>query len=223
MKRSYEEDNNNNDPFSEESLKRVTERITLMKKNRLSENPIYNQELFDRIETEYKNFLYNKLTTNMNTYSYNIIFNKNLNNAQLNLLRERVHKIQISLDNMYYCCSDQVRTYLLEMGAFIKKNNPEMDLRTIYSSLILTSYGLLGEQMEDYLNLKDAPAEIADLFLKLTTGDLIYQGRNISSEIRRFLLGLNDSKFEGGKKSNKKTKNRRRTYGKKIRKTSKRH
>lgn len=219
MKRSYQEDKNEDDPFSEENLRRVTERIALMKKNRTSEDPIYNQELFDRIETEYKNFLYNKLTSTMNTYSYNIIFNKKLNNAQLNLLRQNIHKIQITLDNMYYCCSDQVKTYLLEIGALIKKNNREMDLRTIYSSLILTAYGLLGEQLEDYLNLKDAPPEIADLFLKITTGDLTYEGRNISSEIRRFLLGLNNSQIEGGKKSNKKTMNRRQKYRKKIRRT----
>lgn len=209
MKRTYHEGNKDEDDggFSEEGLKKISDRITEMKKLRPMNNLLYDPILFNTIEDEYKNFLYKKITDIMNTFSFNIIFNKKLDQSQTNMLREKVHKLQIILDNMYYCCSDQVKTYLLDIGSAIKRNNYDFDLRNIYSALILTAYSMLGEQQEDFLKIEDSPPQIRELFLNLTTGDLNYEGRNISSEVRRFLLGLNNREFEGGKKRRNKYKN----------------
>lgn len=198
MKRTFHDNNREDnqvtnvidDPFSEENIRRVMNRVSDMKKSRINVNPYHNTIKFQIIEDDYRDYIYDLITNNMNTFSFNILYNKKLDNYQINMLRNNIRKLQQILDNIYYCCSDEVRNFLMNIGGFIKRNNPSMELEDIYSALILSAYSLLGEQTEDFLKIDKTKPEVTNLYLQLTTGDLIYNGKNVSSDLRRFLLGL---------------------------------
>lgn len=92
------------------------------------------------------------------------------------------------------CCSDYEIAFLTKIAGSLKKAFPNISKKDICISVIYTYYGLnLGEQTTDYITpniykyYADNVDAVFELYLLITTGDIIYQGENLSSKIRRFI------------------------------------
>lgn len=113
------------------------------------------------------------------------------------------------------CCSEDERIFLMEMAKQLKRVYPLISNKDICIAIICTYYALnIGEQTEDYLNgnpydgYANNNHNVRNLFYAITVGDIPLYGRNLSSEIRQHMFGLNQSR--GGNKKGK-TKNNKRT------------
>ena len=124
----------------------------------------------------------------------------------------------MSQRSYYYCCTDEVRDYLLNMGNTLKTVMPELSLKTIYTALILTAYSLLAD--EDLINTKYIDDESMNLYMRITGGSIPYGDRDLASEIRRYFFGFRENtQVVGGKRNlNKKSKKRKSHVKKSIRK-----
>jgi hypothetical protein len=126
--------------------------------------------------------------------------------------------------NLNFCCDDIDEESMINMGDIIK-GIPEyasLSFRDIYFVLIYTYYSLrFNEQTEDWLNINFLKRNVLngplvlDLYYKVTVGDIIVNGVNVSSAIRRYVLGI-----RGGKRKSmrRKSKRKSRKYRKKSRK-----
>ena len=127
------------------------------------------------------------------------------------------------LNDLNFCCDEDEFAMLLRLATELKKVFPLMTDKDICIAVILAYYSLnLGEQTLDYLvmdvykelknredvvvrkQFADDPDAVERLFLGITIGDIEFQDDNISSMIRRYLMGM-----PGG--SNKKTKKTKKT------------
>jgi len=126
------------------------------------------------------------------------------------------------------CCNEEERVNIMHIADIIKKITPydTLSYKDMYMTIIYTYYSLnLNEQTKDWLENKvlsknTSQPELCDnLYLAITTGDLEYKGVNVSSKIRRDMMGL-----RGGKKTrmrrrrHKNTRRHRRTYKKHMNK-----
>jgi len=122
------------------------------------------------------------------------------------------------------CCNEEERVNIMHIADIIKNISPydTLSYKDMYMTIIYTYYSLnLNEQTKDWLENKvlsknTSQPELCDnLYLAITTGDLEYKGVNLSSKIRRGMMGL-----RGGKKTrmrrrrHKNTRRHRRTYKK---------
>ena len=122
------------------------------------------------------------------------------------------------------CCNEEERVNIMDIADIIKNIPPydTLSYRDVYITIIYTYYSLnLNEQSKDWLENKILskntlqPELCNNLYLVITTGDLEYKGVNLSSKIRRGMMGL-----RGGKKTrmrrrrHKNTRRHRRTYKK---------
>lgn len=121
-------------------------------------------------------------------------------------IHEQLRKYDKLEDELYICCSDEIRDFFLKMGAKLKETNPSWRFEDIYSALILTSYSLLSEVYDDMFTLQHLDDKAFDIYIQITSGDIMHNGSNLSSEIRRFLLGLKPEVSEGGETRRLKTK-----------------
>lgn len=113
------------------------------------------------------------------------------------------------------CCDDEMRNKLIEVGERIKRigTYASIDYRDLYLTLLFTFYAMLGEQIDDIYdtgflkrNAKN-PTLVEHLFIDLTTKDILEaDGTNLSSFVRKMLLGLH-----GGKRRRRRTKRNKRT------------
>jgi hypothetical protein len=122
------------------------------------------------------------------------------------------------------CCSPEEITLLLELSQKLKSalsNYPkyrDITDKDICIAIIYTYYSLnLGEQTTDLLDTKiyerfaDNKRLVTELWMDITTGDLMDGENNISSKIRRSMFGM-----EGGKKYKRKTKKARKNKKRKT-------
>jgi hypothetical protein len=122
------------------------------------------------------------------------------------------------------CCDDHDEENMINMANTIIQI-PEfsgLSLSDIFIVLIFIYYSLrFNEQTEDWLNTEFLINNLQNkelgnqLYLQITTGDIMFNGVNLSSSIRRYIMELN-----GGKKSkNRKNKKSRKSKIRKSRKT----
>lgn len=117
------------------------------------------------------------------------------------------------IPNLNICCSERERKMLIKMVERLKRIYPLLSIKDICIAIIFSYYGLvLGEQTEDYLNTHtykdyaDNKDDVTNLFLSITTGNIMVNGKNLSSEIRREMLGFDAQR--GGKNKSKQNKSK---------------
>ena len=98
------------------------------------------------------------------------------------------------IEDINVCCTDYEFVFLEKIAMSLKNVFPNISDKDICIAIVYTYYGLnLGEQTTDYItpNIYKHYADNADavfeLYLTITTGDLIYEDENLSSKIRRFI------------------------------------
>lgn len=91
-------------------------------------------------------------------------------------------------------CNDDVIIILTKFAYELKEVYPTISDKDICIAIIYTYYGLnLGEQTTDYItptiyqNYADDKEEVFNLYIRITTGDILYNYENLSSKIRRFI------------------------------------
>ena len=137
-----------------------------------------------------------------------------------NFFREGLSRIP----NLNICCSPEEREFLFNMAMHLKIVFPFISSKDICIAIIFTYYGLvLGEQTEDYLKTNsyngyaDNSENVTNLYIEITTGDIMLNGQNLSSAIRRHLFRLRGGKRKSRKRSMKDKKSKRRNIKSKKR------
>lgn len=113
------------------------------------------------------------------------------------------------------CCTESMKHAIIWLGIRIKRNSHYTILSDsdLYLTLIYIWYSLLGEHgvensfnMQFLLDNATNKELVEELYFTLTTGDMIEEstGRNLSSDVRRGMLGFSPLP-RGGKKPRKKT------------------
>ena len=113
------------------------------------------------------------------------------------------------------CCEPNERTDIIRMGEIIKRM-PEfasLTFREVYIVLVFTYYALrLNEQTKDWLPLKFLQEKLLNnqlalkLFIDIAIGDIMINGVNFSSPVRRHIIGM--PKRGGKSKRNRRKRNR---------------
>ena len=122
--------------------------------------------------------------------------------------------------NLNFCCDDIDEESMITMGDIIK-GIPEyssLSFREIYFVLIYTYYSLrFNEQTEDWLkinflkrNVLNGPL-VLDLYYNVTGGDIMVNGTNVSSAIRRYILEIRGRKRKSMRRKYKKYKKSRKS------------
>ena len=141
-----------------------------------------------------------------------------MNQARLFASVEELFKNEILnyLPENNICCSEtdeqdiiQISNYLENIPKYSSLNDKDK-----YIVFIFAFYSLVyGEQTTDYLNTRFLRRHLYDynlgkeLYIEITTGDLQYDGQNLSSKFRRHLFGMGKSRKNKSKgKRNRKTK-----------------
>jgi len=98
------------------------------------------------------------------------------------------------IQDINVCCTDYEFVFLTKIAGSLKKAFPNISDKDICIAIIYTYYGLnLGEQTTDYItpniykDYADEKDSVFELYLTITTGDIIYEDENLSSKIRRFI------------------------------------
>ena len=136
-------------------------------------------------------------------------------------LYRKTKSLSLSQTDLNFCCDDEDEENMINMANAILQT-PEFSIlseRDIFFVLIFIYYSLrFNEQIEDWLKINFLINNLQNkelgwkLYIQITTGDIMVNGENISSLIRRYIMELN-----GGKKSkNRKT---RKSKTRKSRKT----
>lgn len=106
------------------------------------------------------------------------------------------HKIKDNPDQNF-CCNEEEKKLLLSMADILKKIYPDMSDKDICSLILYIYYSLnLNEQTTDPLRLNDLTQwpdnfnQFKTVYLTITTGEIMKDGIDYASIIRRNLLGL---------------------------------
>jgi hypothetical protein len=98
------------------------------------------------------------------------------------------------LEYINVSCDDKIIFFLKKFAIILKEIHPNISDKDICIAIIYTYYGLnLGEQTTDYItptiyeDYADDKQEVFNLYIHITTGDIIHNDENISSKIRRFI------------------------------------
>ena len=130
------------------------------------------------------------------------------------------HVSRVILEKQNICCEEkEIHDFLLPIALTLKRAFPEMTDKDICITIIYTYYALnLNEQTEDFMNNKiyknyaDNPARVEQLYLEITTQNIMFENRDLSSAIRRYmLLGHNGGKKRKNNKKGKNNKKRKST------------
>ena len=124
-----------------------------------------------------------------------------------------------------FCCNEEDEKSIILMGNIIEQlpKYSKLGLHDIYLVLVFIYYAL--RLTEDYDTLTQQfivnnainKSLAIDLYMDITTQDIMFNGSNISSEFRRHILGV-----MGGKRRNKKRKTNRKKRRNSRRRKSKR-
>ena len=123
--------------------------------------------------------------------------------------------------NLNICCDDTDRTDIIRMGERIK-TMPEfasLSFRQIYIVLVFIYYSLrLIEPPNDWLPLKFLPEKLLynqlalKLFIDITIGDIMINGQNFSSAVRRHANGMLGGRTKRNKSKRNKSKRNKTKY-----------
>jgi hypothetical protein len=133
----------------------------------------------------------------------------------VNLFRDELKdKTDIELrTKLNICCDDKDERDIHKMyGLLVNSEFADLSIRNIYIVLIYIYYSLrFNEQTEDWLSLEFLNSITTDferskqLYLAITTGDIMVNGVNISSKIRKTVLEM-----DGGIKKHTRRKHKKR-------------
>ena len=147
------------------------------------------------------------------------------------IFRDKISKYPDVEQRISICCDKDEEESLIELGERIKRTSPYNTLsdHDLYLTLIYIYYSLVaGEQTEDIFNIKFLQLYainkdlVQDLYLKITTGDIIESnGINLSSAIRRGFFRFPSLGGKNKIKRRRKKTNRKSHNKKKKRKTNK--
>ena len=134
------------------------------------------------------------------------------------LFTDEIYKKTRSQTNLNFCCDEETERDISYMTNIIKQI-PEfsaLSYRDIYFVLIYTYYSLrFNEQTEEWLKMKFFKRNAVNfelsknLYLSIVSGDVIINGINFYSALRRHILEMN-----GGNKIKKYTKKFKKTLKK---------
>ena len=130
------------------------------------------------------------------------------------LFTDELYRNTKSQTDLNFCCDKDDEKNIIEITTHIKQT-PDFSIlseRDIFIVLIFIYYSLrFNEQTEDWLDINFLDSNLQNkelgnqLYLQITTGDIMVNGENLSSAIRRYIMELN-----GGQKSkHRKTRNRK--------------
>jgi len=130
------------------------------------------------------------------------------------LFTDELYRNTESQTDLNFCCDEDDEKNIIAITNHIKQT-PEFSIlseRDIFIVLIFIYYSLrFNEQTEDWLDIKFLENNLQNkelgnqLYLQITTGDIMINGTNLSSAIRRYIMELN-----GGQKSkHRKSKHRK--------------
>lgn len=98
------------------------------------------------------------------------------------------------LKDINFHCNDDVIIILTKFAYELKEIYPNISDKDICIAIVYTYYGLnLGEQTTDYItptiyeDYADNKDEVFNLYIRITTGDIMQYDENLSSKIRRFI------------------------------------
>jgi len=98
------------------------------------------------------------------------------------------------LKDINFNCNDDVIIILTKFAQELKEVYTTISDKDICIAIVYTYYGLnLGEQTTDYItptiyeDYADNKDEVFNLYIRITTGDIMQYDENLSSKIRRFI------------------------------------
>lgn len=98
------------------------------------------------------------------------------------------------LKNINVSCNNDILLLLTKFVYKLKEVYPNISDKDICITIVYTYYGLnLGEQTTDYItptiyeDYADDKDVVFNLYIDITTGDIIQNNENLSSKIRRFI------------------------------------
>jgi hypothetical protein len=122
----------------------------------------------------------NRIIKEVDNYFIDKIYNKIYS-------KEELKDINVS-------CNDDLIIVFTKFAYDLKVVYPNISDKDICIAIIYTYYGLnLGEQTTDYItptiyeDYADDKSEVFNLYIRITTGDIIHNDENLSSKIRRFI------------------------------------
>ena len=123
------------------------------------------------------------------------------------------------------CCDDKDERDIHKMyGLLVNSEFSDLSIKNIYIVLIYVYYSLrYNEQTEDWLTLEFLNSNTRDfetndferskqLYLAITTGDIMVNGVNISSQIRKTVMEMSGGRKKHTRRNHKKRLTRKRTY-----------
>lgn len=147
------------------------------------------------------------------------------------LYTDEIYRKTRSQTNINFCCDEETENDIIKMADIIK-DIPDFSVlsyRDIYLVLIYTYYSLrFTEQTEGWLKPAFFKKHVGNyelskkLYLSITIGDIIVNGENLSSAIRRHILEMNGgNKIKKYTKKNKKTLKKNKKYNRKTKQKTK--
>jgi len=127
---------------------------------------------------------------------YNIIMNRTIKEVDDYFIDKICNKIysKDELEDINVSCNNDILLLLTRFVYKLKEVYPNISDKDICIAIIYSYYGLnLGEQTTDYItpNIYEDYADDKDvvfnLYIDITTGDIIQNNENLSSKIRRFI------------------------------------
>jgi len=98
------------------------------------------------------------------------------------------------LEDINVSCNNDIIVFLTNFACDLKDLYPNISAKDICIAVIYTYYGLnLGEQTTDYItptiyeDYADDKDAVFELYIDITTGDIMQNDENLSSKIRRFI------------------------------------
>lgn len=126
------------------------------------------------------------------------------------------------------CCNVKERFFLLKIANQLKRCYPFVSNKDLCTVVIYTYYSLnLNENSSDIMNLEmfrafsDNFNAVKEIYLQITIGDIFFEGKNLSSAIRRFMLFGETKGYYGGEtvlttRTHTPKKKERKTFSKKT-------
>jgi hypothetical protein len=125
-----------------------------------------------------------------------ILMNQTIKEVENYFIDKICNKIYSSeeLKDINIHCNDDVIIILTKFAYKLKEVYPNITDKDICIAIVYTYYGLnLGEQTTDYItptiyqDYADNKDEVFNLYIRITTGDIMQNNENLSSKIRRFI------------------------------------
>ena len=147
------------------------------------------------------------------------------------LFVEEIHKCRMKYQiHLNICCEEQDEKNILRIADELQshKEFSDLSLKDIYLVLIYTYYSLrFNEQTTDWLTMSFLRRHATDyervrsLYFQITIGNITSNGKNLSSMLRKFIMGMRGGVTKGLTKKYRKNHKSKKSHKSKNRKTRK--